>query len=60
MITKRLGKLKADDVSVLQKRVFTGSSSTEVHVNTPVRADNPGLSKVMRSETSENITKGFL
>lgn len=59
MITKRLEKSKTD-VSVVQKHVFTGPTSTEVHVNTPVHAGNPGLSEVIRSETLGNITKGIL
>lgn len=53
MITNRLGKSKPDDV-------FTGSTSTEVHVNTPVHAGDPGPSKVMRSGTTGNVTEGIL
>lgn len=60
MITKRLEKSKPHDVSVFQEHVFTGSTPTGVHVNTPVHAGNPGPSKVMRSETSGNIAKGIL
>lgn len=59
MITKRLEK-STPDFSFVQKHVFTRPTSTEVHVNTPVHAGNPGLSEVMRSETLGNITKGIL